>query len=120
MPLSLLTECLLAQGVGDGSLSVLVEKVRSQPQISGAYKKTAPMRNRESAMEFCASIACLKVCSPPFACHHMHCVAKVHLSATTLTAMTCMAEGCCTLQKSLLQDDGLEAGVMTIMYNLSG
>jgi len=53
------------QGVADGTLSVLVEKVRSQPQISGAYKKTAPIRSRESVMEFCAAIERLKVPSSP-------------------------------------------------------
>ncbi len=55
------------QGVSDGALAVLVEKVRSQPQILGAYKRTAPMRSRESVMEFCAALACLKVGRPPFA-----------------------------------------------------
>jgi hypothetical protein len=57
----------MRQGVADGTLSVSVEKVRSQPQISGAYRKTAPIRSRECVMEFCAAIGCLKVIPHPLA-----------------------------------------------------
>ena len=49
------------QGVSDGCLAIAADKVRTQPQIFGAYKRTAPMRAREQIMEFCAAVTSLQV-----------------------------------------------------------
>lgn len=49
------------QGARDGTLATLLEKVGSQPQIFGAYKKSAPMRNKNSVMEVSAALQSLKV-----------------------------------------------------------
>lgn len=54
---------LVLQGSSDGSLAIVLNKVRSQPQIIGAYKRSAPMRNRESVMEACAALKALQASS---------------------------------------------------------
>ena len=49
------------QAATDGSLGVLVDKVRSQPQVFRAYSKTAAIRDRNFTAEFQAIVLPLKV-----------------------------------------------------------
>ncbi|KAK9812803.1 hypothetical protein WJX72_004085 [[Myrmecia] bisecta] len=55
-----LAELWAKQGLHDGSLAMLVDKIRSQPQVASAYDKAAPVRNRQQVMEFQAAILPLK------------------------------------------------------------
>ena len=49
------------QAVADGSLLVLVDKVRSQPQVYTAYRPSAALRCREMVMELLAALRPLQV-----------------------------------------------------------
>ena len=52
---------LWPQAAADGSLGVLINKVRSQPQVFTAYSKVAAIRDRACAAEFSAIVTPLKV-----------------------------------------------------------
>ena len=49
------------QAAADGSLGVLVDKVRSQPQIFTAYSKAAPIRDKHCSAALQAILLPLKV-----------------------------------------------------------
>ena len=60
-----------AQAAGDGSLAFLVSRVRTQPQVYTAYAGSAPIRSKELAAEFQATVLPLKVVRMTF-CHASH------------------------------------------------
>lgn len=54
--------CLSAQAAADGSLPVLVQKLRSQPQILTAYARDAPLRQPATVDALVAALQELQVC----------------------------------------------------------
>lgn len=53
--------CCAAQAAADGSLPVLVQKLRSQPQILTAYARDAPMRQPATADNLVTALQELQV-----------------------------------------------------------
>lgn len=55
--------CVYAQAAADGSLPVLVQKLRSQPQILTAYARDAPLRQPATVDALVAALQELQVCA---------------------------------------------------------
>ncbi len=52
------------QGSEDGSLPFLISRVRTQPQVYTAYRKTAPLRDKALSAELEAAVSSLKASCP--------------------------------------------------------